>query len=153
MTPLDLARWRALAEASLRELPQCSECDGGWEPQPDGMHRWWIGEGETRMVLSQFQCPQHPQAALSTALRAACDEVERLREALDIERERRIITVGTMAEHIADVQAAFVEGMRCTGSSEEVALDMWRHSDALGKLRHTGAFEQAYLGQESPHAK
>ena len=77
--PLDLARWRALAEASLRELPQCSECDGGWEPQPDGMHRWWIGEGETRMVLSQFQCPQHPQAALSTALRAACDEVERLR--------------------------------------------------------------------------
>ena len=148
MTPLDLARWRALADEAEESLHSIALL---WQEMQAAMRR---------------REPVHPNdigndpitvsakaAELATALRAACDEVERLREALDIERERRIITVGTMAEHIADVQAAFVEGMRCTGSSEEVALDMWRHSDALGKLRHTGAFEQAYLGQESPHAK
>lgn len=80
-------------------------------------------------------------ANTATALRAACAEVERLREALAIEQERRVVTASTMAEHIEDVRTAFVEGMQCAGMTEDGALEMWQHSAALGKLRDIGAFE------------
>ena len=79
---------------------------------------------------------------------ALVKRVRELEEAVAIERERRIVTGGTMAEHIADVRAAFSEGAQCAGLSEDGALEMWQHSAALGNLRDTGAFEQALAGRK-----
>ena len=95
MTPLDLARWRALADEAEESLHSIALL---WQEMQAAMRR---------------REPVHPNdigndpitvsakaAELATALRAACDEVERLREALERIRDG----AGSNTVALSDVQ-------------------------------------------------
>lgn len=66
--PLDLARWRALVSDTERVI--LTACADIIERQ---------GDGAVRYIGARVDEVREPLTALTTALRAACDQVERLR--------------------------------------------------------------------------